>query len=132
MQTEISTAKKQRSFVKEEFKPTSWQDIEPYYQQLLDTEIDDLAAFRKWLQQRSELESIISEDAAWRYINMTRDTTSEEFQKAYTYFVTEIEPKIAPLNHRLNEKAMKSDLRNSFTEKAFDILFKNLEKDFGR
>jgi len=68
---------------------------------LLETEIKDAEAFRKWLRNRSELESVISENAGWRYIHMTCDTANKEYQEAYTYFISEIEPKIAPLNHKL-------------------------------
>ena len=108
MNSNISTKRKKRIFVSENFIPSTWENIEPYYNQLLETDINDLAAFRNWLNNRSELESIISENAGWRYIKMTCDTTNEEHQKAYTDFVTEIDPKIAPLNHQLNEKVINS------------------------
>ena len=105
-QIEISTKRRKRTFTSENFVPSTWENIEPYYHQLLEREFTDASSFRKWLGDRSELESIISENAGWRYINMTCDTTDETHQKAYTYFVSEIEPKIAPLNHQLNEKVI--------------------------
>ncbi len=122
--------KKPRTFVSEDFVPSSWEVIEPYYMQLLETDIPDAAGFRSWLRQRSELESIISEDAGWRYIRMTCDTTNKTFQDAYTYFITEIDPKIAPLNHRLNEKVIQCPYRKDLTEPGFQLLFRNIETDF--
>jgi oligoendopeptidase F len=127
---EISTKRKKRTFTTEEFEPSTWQNIEPYYHQLLERDISDAELFRKWLNDRSELESIISENAGWRYIKMTCDTTNKAHQEAYTYFVTEREPKIAPLNHKLNEKVINSPFKDHLDDKAFDILFKNIEKDF--
>jgi len=130
MNNNISTERKKRTFVSEDFVPSKWKSIEPYYKQLLESEIIDVQSFRLWLNNRSELESIISENAGWRYIKMTCDTTNEEHQKAYTYFVTEIEPKIAPLNHQLNEKVINSPYIDEIDDQAYKILFKNIEKDF--
>ncbi len=130
MHQNISTERKKRDFVSESFVPDSWEVIEPYFQKLLDAEISDVASFRNWLRDRSELESVISENAGWRYIRMTCDTTNKAHQEAYTYFVTEIAPKIAPVSHQLNEKTIKSPYKNEIDETAFQQLFRNIEKDF--
>ena len=112
MSENISKERQKRNFVAEDFIPADWKSIEPYYKKLLEAEINNLDDFLTWLRNRSELESILSENAGWRYIKMTCDTTKEEHQKDYTYFVTEIEPKIAPLNHQLNEKLIHSPFKN--------------------
>lgn len=130
MEYTISAKRKNRNFVSESFSPDTWENIEPYYQQLLNVEINDVKSLKDWLKDRSELESIISEDAGWRYIRMTCDTTKKEYQDAYTYFVTEIEPKIAPLHHKLNEKVINCPYRGEIQDEAFHILFRNIEKDF--
>lgn len=130
MSKSISTDRRKRIFVDEHFVPTDWKGIEPYYDHLLEENIDNVAVFQNWLRKRSELESIISENAGWRYIRMTCDTKNEDYQKAYTYFVTEIEPKIAPFNHKLNEKVINCPYRNEIEQSAFNILFRNIEKDF--
>lgn len=130
MSTTISKERKKRYFVSEEFVPDKWESIEPYYQLLLKADLNDVASFRNWLRNISELEAIISENAGWRYIRMTCDTANKEHQEAYTYFVTEIEPRIAPLSHQLNEKVINCPYKDDFNEDAFKILFKNIEKDF--
>jgi len=130
MESAISTDRKMRTFVAEDFIPEKWENIEPYYKKLLEREIDDVGSLRKWLQDRSELESILSENAGWRYIRMTCDTTVKEYQDAYTYFVTEIQPKIAPYSHKLNEKVINSPYKQKLNDPEFQILFKNIEKDF--
>lgn len=114
----------------EDFVPENWASIEPYYKQLLEAEILDVASFKSWLRDRSELEAILSENAGWRYIRMTCDTTVKEHQDAYTYFVTEIQPKIAPYNHQLNEKVINCPYRKQIDDPAFRILFREIEKDF--
>ncbi|NJN27792.1 MAG: M3 family oligoendopeptidase [Cyclobacteriaceae bacterium] len=130
MNNDISTERSRRNFVSEEFVPKDWESIEPYYKELLDAHIDDVQSLRQWMRQRSELESIISEEAGWRYIKMTCDTANKAYQDAYSYFVEEIDPKIAPLNHKLNEKLIGSPFKKQIGEEAFLILFKNLEMDF--
>ena len=130
MNNTISIERKNRIFVSEEFVPEKWQTIEPYYKQLLDTEFYDAASFQNWLGKISELEAIISENAGWRYIRMTCDTANKEYQDAYSYFVSEIEPRIAPLNHQLNEKIINCPYTKDLDDDAFKILFKNIEKDF--
>jgi oligoendopeptidase F len=130
MELAISTERKKRHFVSENFVPESWEVIEPYLKTLVDADISDVDSLKSWLRYRSELEAIISEDAGWRYIRMTCDTTVQKFQDAYTYFVTEIQPKIAPYSHQLNEKVIKCPYIDQINDPAFKILFQNIEKDF--
>lgn len=130
METKISTERRKRIFVSEEFVPETWEVIEPYYTQLLSEEFKDNVSFRNWLGKLSELEAIISENAGWRYIRMTCDTANKSHQEAYTYFVSEIEPKIAPLNHQMNKKIIDCPYTKDLDEDAFKILFRNIEKDF--
>jgi oligoendopeptidase F len=116
--------------VSEDFVPEKWESIEPYYKKLLEAEIHDVESFKSWLRDRSELESILSENAGWRYIKMTCDTTVKEYQDAYTYLVTEIQPKIAPYDHKLNEKVINFPYKDQVDDPAFKILFREIEKNF--
>ena len=93
-----------RQFVDQNLEITSWEKIEKYYNDLLARDISTIEKFKQWLHDISELEAILEEDAAWRYIKMTIDTRDEELSKAYTFFVTEIQPKISPLDDKLNRK----------------------------
>ena len=52
----------------------------------------------------SELEAIVKEDMAWRYINMTRDTESEELRNKYQFFVEQILPHLSVYEDQLNRK----------------------------
>jgi oligoendopeptidase F len=106
--------KTQRRFLPEKVKVTAWEIIEPYFTQLLNREINSSAELEDWLKDRSELDAFLSEDLAWRYVRMTCDTENKDLEAAYLFFVTEIEPKISPLNNQLNKKLFDSDF--------FDIL----------
>jgi oligoendopeptidase F len=119
-----------RKFLPDEFKLNTWEDIKPYFDQLLEAGVDAVEQLKTWFRQRSELEAVISEDLAWRYINMTRYTDNEMHNKRYQDFVENIQPKIAPVSDQLNRKAAQSPfLKILEAEIGYDILIRNLKKD---
>jgi oligoendopeptidase F len=119
-----------RQFVPAGLNIQSWEDIQPYFLDLKERDIVSKADFLKWLKDRSELDAILEENAAWRYIHMTVDTRDEELSKAYTYFVTEIQPKLAPLDDELNQKMMAHPAAKELQqEKDYAIYFRSVQKD---
>jgi oligoendopeptidase F len=119
-----------RKFLPENFTVTGWEQLKPYFDKLLEREINSVEGLKSWLQDRSELESVISEDFAWRYINMTRFTENETYSKAYQDFVENIQPKIAPVSDQLNRKGAASEFRDVLAnETGYDIMIRNLKKD---
>lgn len=119
-----------RKFLPETFTVTGWEQLKPYFDRLLEKEIPSVDALKNWLRDRSELESVISEDFAWRYINMTRYTENEAYSKAYQDFVENIQPKIAPVSDQLNRKAAASEYLDVLAnETGYDIMIRNLKKD---
>ena len=119
-----------RTFLPEDFKVSDWNSLKPFFENLLSQELADLPSLRKWLSDRSELESVISEDMGWRYIKMTCYTDNEEYSKSYQDFVENIQPQIAPLADQLNKKMVASSfLAQLESEPGFKILIRNLMKD---
>ena len=53
----------ERKFLPKDFTITTWETLEPYFKQLLEQPINSKAELEEWLQNSSELEAIISEDA---------------------------------------------------------------------
>ncbi|MDU0371631.1 M3 family oligoendopeptidase [Hymenobacter endophyticus] len=102
------TQRPPRHFLPESFSVTEWAAIEPYFEELRDRQINSVAELDQWLLHRSELEAVLSEDLAWRYIRMTCNTQDQASSEAFQYFVSEIEPNVAPYDHALNEKMMAS------------------------
>jgi len=95
--------------LKHQFLPTdavltNWEGLEPYFKTLLDQELDSVATLEKWLKNLSELEAFISEDACWRQIKMTCDTTDKSLEESFNFFCMEIQPKIQPYADALNKK----------------------------
>ena len=130
MQTVEKITRPQRSFLPESFKVTSWNDLKPYFDNLLNRELGSLDSLKQWFHDRSELESVISEDMAWRYINMTCYTDNQEYLKKYEDFVVNIQPQIAPISDQLNKKAAASEfLKQLEKETGYDIMIRSLKKD---
>ncbi|RAV98560.1 M3 family oligoendopeptidase [Pseudochryseolinea flava] len=119
-----------RKFLPEKFEVTTWENLKPYFDNLLAREISAMNDLKKWLQDRSELESIISEDMAWRYIRMTCYTENESYRNAYQDFVENIQPQIAPIADQLNKKAAASPSLDALAKvEGYDILIRSLKKE---
>jgi oligoendopeptidase F len=119
-----------RTFLPEDFAVSTWEKLQPYFDTLLKAELNSVENLRTWLQQRSELESVISEDMAWRYINMTCYTENEAYSKAYQDFVLNIQPQMAPVSDQLNKKVAASQFLSVLEkEPGYDIMIRNLKKE---
>jgi len=100
----MEVKRKFREFLPNDFVLDTWEDISDYLTRLIDFQINTKEDFILWLKNRSELDAFLEENLAWRYIKMTIDTSDEKLSKSYQYFVTEIQPKLAPLDDQLNKK----------------------------
>ena len=113
-----------------DYSVTDWQTLEPYFEELLSRNINSKEELLGWLRDRSELESVLSEDGAWRYIKMTCDTTDEDLRKSFNFFVQEIQPKIAPYSDKLNKKVAESPFLAEIEGKeGYDIMIRELLKE---
>jgi oligoendopeptidase F len=119
--------KNKRQFINEDLSIQSWEDLKSYFDNLLAREIDSKEKFERWLNDRSELDAVLEEDLAWRYIRMSIETNNEELASAYTFFVTKIQPELAPLDDALNRKFMDSPFRHDYTDSAHQIYFRSIE-----
>lgn len=119
--------KSPRKFIKVGLQIDSWETIKPYYIDLVDRVLDSKQALQKWLEDRSELDAVLEEDVAWRYIRMTIDTANEELAKSYTFFVTQIQPHLAPFEDQLNSKLVECQYVSDFqNDQAFEIYFRSV------
>lgn len=97
-----------RKLLPENFEITTWEALEPYFIELKERNIASVNELENWLKDLSELEAVITEDACWRQIKMTCDTTDKSLEEAFNFFYTEIQPKIQPYADALNKKLINS------------------------
>ncbi|NEM97323.1 M3 family oligoendopeptidase [Pontibacter burrus] len=124
----IIPERKTRTYLPENFKVETWEALQPYFEELNSRQIHNVQELEKWMSDRSELESMLSEDMGWRYIRMTCDTQNEESTKAFQYFVSEIDPKIAPYDHELNKKLIQSLYVKELDEEKYRIYLRGVKR----
>lgn len=121
---------KERQFLPKDFKVKDWETLKPYFDKLLEEEINSAQDLENWFANLSELEAVVSEDMAWRYIKMTCDTSDEKLAASFEDFVRNIQPHIAPYSDKLNRKALASPYLAAVKEKeGYDIMIREMEKD---
>ncbi len=118
--------KKTRTYVPEHLE-IKWENIEPLFIELKNREIQSVVELERWLQNRSELEAVLEEDFAWRYIRMTCDTSGENLLHDFQYFATEIEPKIAPLANDLNKKFIDDPFTEQLDQDKYHVLIRSIK-----
>ena len=117
-----------RPFIGETITLQSWDDVKPLYDELLNRPIDTANELKQWLIDRSELESYLSEDFAWRYIRMTCDTASEELINNLNFFIAEIQPPMTAYGNDLDLKAINSPFLSQLTDDGYDIMVRGMKK----
>jgi oligoendopeptidase F len=120
--------RRKREFLGDGFQLQTWEQLKPLFENLKTKEVNSIIELEKWLKDRSELESYLSENMAWRYIKMTCDTTNEEHQKAYQFFVQEILPNTAIYSDELNKKSLELATKFDLKGDGYDIMIRGLRK----
>ncbi|MGJ7030706.1 M3 family oligoendopeptidase [Niabella hirudinis] len=118
-----------RSFLAENFKITDWNTLEPYFKDLAERALTNREELDQWLKDTSELEAVVSEEACWRQINMTRDTTDTALAESFTFFMTEIQPKMQPYADQLNRKLIGNPLSAELTGPGYFTYLRNVKKN---
>jgi len=119
-----------RRFLSEEFTVTGFDAIRVHTDRLLERAIPDAHALREWLLDRSELESVLSEDLGWRYIRMTCQTDNASYQQDYQDFVENIQPHLSLVSDKLNRKALDCPaLRDLEAEEGYDLMIRSMRKE---
>jgi oligoendopeptidase F len=95
-----------RRFLPETLDLQSWDDVRPLFDELLQRPVESADALNRWFRDRSELESFLSEDFAWRYIRMTGDTANKILVERLNQFIQHIQPQMMDVANALDRKAV--------------------------
>ncbi len=118
-----------RHFVPADFALTDWKSMEPYFKSVLEREINTKEELEQWLLQLSELEAVVSEDACWRQIKMTCDTTDPALEAAFNFFCTDIQPHIQHYADLLNKKLVNHPLVDTLQAKEYFTYLRSIKKN---
>src|ERR1700740_3007016 len=118
----------QRHYLSRDFKITDWEHLRPLLEELKSRTIGSAADLKQWLKDHSEVEAVISEDGAWRYIKMTCNTQDEQLQKDFNFFVTEVEPHISPYANDLNKKLIECKFVEELEKDTYFVYVRGVKK----
>lgn len=107
----------------------SWEDLKPTFDDLKNQDVTTKENLEKWMKQVSNLEAALEENLAWRYIKMTIDTTNQKLTDDYSFFVSEIQPKIAPYDNDFNKKLIDSPALSSLDQERFKNHIRAIKTD---
>ena len=117
-----------RHYVPKEVVVDKWETLEPYFKELLARPINSNIDLERWLKDMSELEAVISEDACWRQIRMTCDTTDKNLEEAFNFFCLEIQPNIQPFADALNKKLINCEFTNELDHDKYFTYLRSVKK----
>ena len=128
MQRTADIQKLSHKYLPTDFVLTDWASLEPFFKELKERPIESVANLEAWLMDLSELEACISEDACWRQIKMTCDTTDKSLEDAFTFFCMEIQPKMQPYADALNRKLIESPFTAALDQDKYHTYLRAVKK----
>jgi len=121
----LDQAKLTRGFVSSNLTISAWSDVESYFNDLLNREINSVNALELWMKNRSELDAVLEEELAWRYIKMNCNTEDAGLADSFNLFVSEIEPKAHTLSNELDKKFTNNPFFENLDKQKYFILVRN-------
>jgi len=118
-----------RKYFDKNLDVTSWEKLEEIYQSLLATEINSAEELIAFMEKVSEMDAIIDEEMAWRYITMTRFADNDKNEKAFNDFYANIVSKIKPYTFKIQKKFYNSPFRKELTEPMYKHLNKIISNE---
>ena len=126
---EIKEKSEIRTYIPTDFEITDWESLKPFYDYLTEQEPDSLEALELFLKQRNELDAMVAEEFAWRYIKMTCDTNSEAKKTAYQFFVQEVSPHLSVYNDKLNRKIEANPYFDQLSPEMYHTYIRQLKRE---
>ena len=117
-----------RTLLSPDYTVTDWNGLEPFFKELSERAITSKAELEDWLANLSELEAVVSEDACWRQIKMTCDTTDKSLEEAFTFFCMEIQPKLQHYADALNKKLVNCPFTAELDQAAYHTYLRSVKK----
>jgi oligoendopeptidase F len=118
-----------REFLPKDLKIETWDSVAPFFNDLKNRKIESADNLKTWLKNKSELDSVLEEDLAWRYIKMNCNTEDEALSAHFEKFITEIEPKITEVNFELNKLLNDNPYKKNLEGKAYEIMLRSVKNE---
>ncbi len=120
---------KPTGFIPQDLTIERWEDIQPYFQTLIDLEIKTTDGLKTVIQQFSDTLAVFYEKYAWSYINMSCHTDKQNFVDAYENFSTKISPEVQKASNIIEKKISNSPLFDEIDAERYGQFRKNLLRE---
>jgi oligoendopeptidase F len=121
-------ARKRRNFLPSNLEVKTWIDISEYADELLEFPVRTSSAFLKWLNHRSEFDSVLQEAKAWLYINQSCNTDKIEYSASFNRFISQVEKPYLLLTDKLNAKLVQFFDYNPLPP-GFDVYLRRVRQE---
>ena len=117
------------NFIPTDLKIDSWADLKPYFDTLIQTEINDSEALAELIVHYSETLSVFHEQDAWSYINMSRATANQEYLDRHELFATKITPELEVAANTVEKMIVNHPAFGDLPDERFGQLKKKLKRE---
>jgi oligoendopeptidase F len=111
----------------EQVELKTWEQIEPWYEKLLQMSIGSAEDLERWLEAVGELNSAVGQEGVERYVAMTCQTDDPDREAAYLAYVRDIEPKLKPIQNEIRNRYLDSPFRGQLPEARYAVFNRALE-----
>lgn len=116
------------TFIPEDFDASSWENIEPYVDDLIQRNLSCSSCLEKLISDSSNLAEHISETGALLYIGMTCDTENETKKNDFLNFVENVRPKLSKFSDKLNRRIAEHPSVGDLPDR-YDLMIRGIKSD---
>jgi len=116
------------TFIPEDFDASSWENVEPYVDDLIQRNLSCSSCLEKLISDSSNLAEHISETGALLYIGMTCDTENETKKNDFLNFVENIRPKLSKFSDKLNRRIAEHPSVGDLPDR-YDLMIRGIKSD---
>ncbi len=116
------------TFIPEDFDASSWENIEPYVDDLIQRNLSCSSCLEKLISDSSNLAEHISETGALLYIGMTCDTENETKKNDFLNFVENVRPKLSKFSDKLNRRIAEHPSVGNLPDR-YDLMIRGIKSD---
>ena len=113
-------------FVTDSLNGADWSQLEPLYKQLLTRELHCSKCLQRLIDDRSELDAVVSEAGSQLYINMTCRTDDPSTKQAYLDFVQNVQPDLKKVSFELDRRIVSSPFVARLDQARYAVFLRDL------
>ncbi len=116
-------------FIPSDLNISSWDDLKPYFEKMVNHPLITTADLESLLFAYSETLSVFHEQNARAYINMTCHTDNKEFVERHELFATQIMPEVEVMANAIQKRIIECDACAQLNPERYGLLLQDYAHD---